>query len=52
MSTQTIHLRGDLLSQIKQKASENERSISSEIAYRLKISLSQEKKEPENQKKD
>ena len=45
MSTQTIHLRDDLLSQIKEKAGENERSVSSEIAYRLKLSLNHETKE-------
>ena len=44
MATQTIHLRDDLLTQIKLKADENERSISSEIAYRLKLSLQLEEK--------
>jgi hypothetical protein len=48
MATQTINLRGEILSQIKQKAEENERSISAEIAYRLKISLQQETKEVGN----
>jgi hypothetical protein len=44
VATQTIHLRDDLLTQIKLKADENERSISSEIAYRLKLSLQLEDK--------
>lgn len=44
MATQTIHLRDDLLTQIKIKADENERSISSEIAFRLKLSLQLEEK--------
>ncbi len=44
MATQTIHLKDDLLFQIKMKAEENERSISSEIAYRLKLSLQLEDK--------
>jgi hypothetical protein len=45
MSTQTINIRDEILSQIKQKAAENERSISSEIAFRLKVSLVQETKD-------
>jgi hypothetical protein len=44
VATQTIHLKDDLLFQIKIKAEENERSISSEIAYRLKLSLQLEDK--------
>jgi hypothetical protein len=44
VATQTIHLRDDLLTQIKIRADENERSISSEIAFRLKLSLQLEDK--------
>ena len=43
MPTQTISLKEELLNEIKIKAEENERSISAEIAYRVKQSLRSEK---------
>lgn len=43
VKTQTISLQVDLLNEIKIKAMENQRSISAEIAYRVKISLKKEK---------
>jgi len=43
VKTQTISLQDDLLNEIKIKAMENQRSISAEIAYRVKISLKKEK---------
>ncbi len=43
MATQTISLKDDILKEIKMKAEENERSISAEIAFRVKQSLKLEK---------
>ena len=43
VKTQTISMQDDLLNEIKIKAQENQRSISAEIAYRVKISLKTEK---------
>ena len=43
VKTQTISLQDDLLNEIKIKAMENQRSISAEIAYRVKISLKSER---------
>ncbi|HRZ28170.1 MAG TPA: Arc family DNA-binding protein [Spirochaetota bacterium] len=43
IKTQTISMQDDLLNEIKIKAMENQRSISAEIAYRVKISLKKEK---------
>lgn len=48
-TTQTISLQDDLLNEIKIKARENERSISAEIAYRVKMTLKTEKDKSEFQ---
>ena len=39
MTRQSISIDGELLEVLKKKAEENDRSLSKEIAYRLKLSL-------------
>jgi hypothetical protein len=42
MPTQTISIDEDLLAILKERASANERSLSKEISFRLKLSLREE----------
>ena len=42
MTRQSISIDGELLEVLKKKAEENDRSLSKEIAYRLKLTLRQE----------
>lgn len=47
MTRQSISIDDDLLEILKKKAVESERSLSKEIAYRLKMSLRLEDDRPE-----